>query len=67
MNWPDVEGSNPSRTFQRNAISGKIIYVTPFYWYPERFQWLKRSSVLDTGTEMAGSIPASGIYERLVD
>lgn len=33
------EGSNPSRTFQRSAISGKIIYVTPFYWYPEKFQW----------------------------
>lgn len=52
-NWPDGSsillyccwgmasggGSNPSRTFQRNAISGKIIYVTPFYWYPEKFQW----------------------------
>lgn len=26
--------------------------------FRRRFQWMKRSSVLDTGTEMAGSVPA---------
>lgn len=38
MNWPDVEGSIPSRTFQRSAISGKsFIYVTPYFGIQKGF------------------------------
>lgn len=44
-------------TISALAVVRKIIPSSKVAWFRRRFQWMKRSSVLDTGSEMTGSIP----------